>query len=414
MTSPAPGDTRSAASRHIVPFIVFTIFVDAVGFGIIMPVLPQLLMDVGRIGLADAIEIGAWIGFAMALATFFAAPVLGNLSDAFGRRRVLLLSLGGLVIDYILLTIVQTLPLLFLARIVSGIFGGSYGAAQAAIADVTQPDERARNFGYVGAAFGMGFIAGPVIGGLLGDQFGPRAPFVAAAVLAGLNFVYGLTLFPETLAPERRRRFDWRRANPLGALAAARAVPGLMAVAAILTVWQIASLVYPLTWSFYGMAQLGWTSSMIGFSLAFVGVLMALGQTFVTGPLVKRWGERKAASVGLTASTLGFVGYAFANETWMVFAIMLALTIQGLVQPSLMAMMSRRATAETQGEMQGISSMAMGVGSLVAPLLLTGTMARFTGADASIYFPGAAFIVAALFGLLALTLLRLLPKADAL
>lgn len=407
----APTDSAAARSRHIIPFIVFTIFIDAVGFGIIMPVLPQLIMDIGRIALADAIEVGAWIGFAMALATFFAAPVLGNLSDAFGRRRVLLLSLGGLCIDYVLLVVVDTLPLLFLARIISGIFGGSFAPAQAAIADVTAPEERARNFGFVGAAFGVGFIMGPVIGGLLGEM-GPRAPFVAAAVLAGVNFLYGLTLFPETLPPERRRRFDWRRANPLGALAAARAAPGMMAVAGILLLWQIASLVYPMTWSFYGIAQHGWSSRTIGLSLAFVGVVMALSQSFLTGPLVKRWGERKAASVGITAASTAFILYAFASETWMVFAIMLFLAIQALVQPSLMAMMSRRATPETQGEVQGISSMAMGVGNLVAPLLLTGTMARFTGPDAPVQFPGAAFVVAALFGLLALLMLWRLPKAD--
>ena len=403
--------SASARSRHIIPFIVFTIFIDAIGFGIIMPVLPKLVMDVGGTGLSDAIEVGAWIGFAMALASFIAAPVLGGLSDAFGRRRVLLLSLAGLTIDYALLVFVETLPLLFIARIVSGIFGGSFAAAQAAIADVTVPEERARNFGFVSAAFGVGFIAGPVIGGLFGEK-GPRAPFVAAAILAGLNFLYGLTLFPETLPPERRRTFDWRRANPVGALAAARAVPGMMAVAGILTVWQVASLVYPLTWSFYGIAQFGWTPRIIGFSLASVGVIMALSQFFLTGRAVARLGERNAASLGLLASITAYLAYAFATETWMAFAILLLFAVGAFVQPSLMAMLSRRATPETQGEVQGIAAMAMGVGSLVAPLLLTGTMARFTGPDAPVYFPGAAFIVSALFGLLCLILLRMLPTTE--
>ena len=403
--------TFPAASRHAVPFITTTIFIDAVGFGIIMPVLPQLVMQVGGIGLSDAIKVGAWIGFAMALATFFAAPVLGNLSDAFGRRRVLLLSLGGLTIDYLLLVVVGTLPLLFIARIISGIFGGSYAAAQAAIADVTTPDERARNFGFVGAAFGVGFVAGPVIGGFLGEM-GPRAPFVAAAVLAGLNFLYGLTLFPETLPPERRRPFDWRRANPLGALAAARVVPEMMAMAAVLTVWQVASLVYPLTWSFYGIAQFGWTPRIIGFSLAAVGAIMAISQLFLTGRAVARLGERNAASLGIIASVTAYFAYAFATETWMAFAILSLMVISAFVQPSLMAMLSRRATPETQGEVQGIAAMAMGLGSLVAPLLLTGTMAHFTAPNAPVYFPGAAFIVSALFGLVCLLLLRMLPKAE--
>jgi MFS transporter, DHA1 family, tetracycline resistance protein len=405
-SAPSP----SPATRHIIPFIVFTIFVDAVGFGIIMPVLPQLVMDVARVGLADAIGIGAWIGLAMAVATFFAAPVLGNLSDAFGRRTVLLLSLAGLAIDYVLLVFVETLPLLFVARVISGIFGGSYGAAQAAIADVTQPQDRARNFGYVGAAFGVGFIAGPAIGGLLGEM-GPRAPFIAASLLAAANFIYGLTLFPETLPPERRRRFDWRRANPLGALGAARATPGMIGVATVLTLWQIASLVYPLTWSFYAIAQFGWSAAMIGASLAVVGLVIALAQFFVTGPVVARLGERKAASIGLMASCTAYLAYAVADESWMAFAIMIALVPGALVQPSLMAMMSRRATPETQGEVQGVAAMAMGVGSLAAPILLTGTMAHFTGPDAPVHFPGAAFIVSALFGLACLLLLQLLPRA---
>ena len=396
---------------HAILFIVATIFVDAIGFGIIMPVLPQLVMDVANKPLDEAISIGAWIGFAMALASFFAAPILGNLSDAYGRRRVLLIALGGLALDYLLLTVVQTLPWLFIARIISGVVGGSYAAAQAAIADITAPEERARNFGFVGAAFGVGFIAGPVIGGLLGEM-GPRAPFIAAAILAGLNFLYGLTLFPETLPPERRRPFDWRRANPLGALNTVRAVPGVMAVVVILTLWQVASLVYPLTWTWYAIARFDWTPAIIGVSLAGVGVVLALSQIFLTGRAVATLGERNAASVGLVGASGCFLAYAFATQGWMAVAVTPFLAIGALVQPSLMAMLSRRASADTQGEMQGVASMAMGVGSLVAPLLLTGTMARFTGPDAPVDFPGAAFIVSTGFALAALVLLRQLPKAS--
>jgi len=397
------------ASRTI-PFIVVTIFLDAVGFGIIMPVLPQLVMEVGRIDLAEAIEVGAWIGLAMAVATFLASPVLGNLSDRFGRRRVLLLALGGLAVDYALLTIVQTLPWLFVARARSGIFGGSYAAAQAAIADITKPEERARNFGFVGAAFGVGFVAGPAIGGFLGE-ISPRAPFVAAAVLAAANMLYGLFIFPETLPPERRRAFDWRRANPLGAWKTMRALPGMDGVAGVLVLWQIASLVYPMTWSFYCIAQLGWTPGMIGASLAVVGVMIALGQVFVVGPAVARFGERDAATFGILVAVAVYIGYAFTTSTWGAFLLLIPIALQAPVQPSLMAMMSRRATAETQGEVQGISAMAMGLGQLFAPLLLTGTMAYFTAETAPVHFPGAAFIVAAFFGLLAIAMLRRLPRA---
>ncbi len=392
-----------------VPFILATIFIDAIGFGLIMPVLPRLLMNVGGIGLPQAIGIGAWMGLAMAVAAFVAAPVMGNLSDRFGRRPVLLMALAGLAIDYLLLALAHTLPLIFIGRILSGLFGGSYGPAQAAIADVTSPDERAKTFGFVSAAFGVGFVAGPMIGGLLSD-FGDRAPFYVASAMATVNFVYGLTVFPETLKPENRRAFSLARANPLGALATARKAPGMVRAMIVLLLWQIASLVYPLTWSFYAIAQLGWSDRMIGLSLGAVGVTIAVSQIFITGPMVKRFGERDAATIGLIAAIAGFIAYAFVRTTWMAFAAMIFIMLQSTVQPSLMAILSRRATPETQGETQGISSMTMGLGSIAAPLILTQPMAYFTGSDAPVHFPGAGFVIAAVFGVLALVQLRTLPR----
>ncbi|CAM3264500.1 MFS transporter [Sphingomonas antarctica] len=397
------------ARPHATLFVLVTIFIDAMSFGLIMPVLPRLLMNIGQIDLPRAMTVGAWIGFAMALATFFAAPVLGGLSDAHGRRRVLLLALGGLAVDYLLLAVAHTLPLIFIGRTMSGIFGGSYAPAQAALADRTAPEDRAKAFGYVGAAFGVGFIIGPAIGGLLG-QMGDRAPFYAASALAAVNFLYGTFVFPETLPPERRRPFDWSRANPLGAWRVAQATPGMARIAAILVLWQIASLVYPLTWSFWAIAQLGWSSAMIGASLAFVGVIMALAQGLFTGPAVKRLGERNAATVGLTAATCAFLLYPFVTASWQVFAIMIVIAVQALTQPSLMALLSRSATPETQGETQGIASMAMGLGTLAAPLLLTGVMAHFTGSGAPVHLPGAAFLVSAAFALVCIVLVRRLPE----
>ena len=398
------------ARRHSVLFIVAVIFIDSVGFGIVMPVLPRLLMGVGRLTLPQAIEVAAWMGLAMALASFVAAPVLGNLSDRFGRRPVLLAALAGLATDYLLLALADTLPLVFIGRVISGFFGGSYGSAQAALADITAPEDRARNFGYVGAAFGVGFVLGPAAGGFLG-LLGERAPFYAAPALAAANFLYGLTLFPETLPAERRRAFSWRRANPLGALAAVRAAPGMAGVVVVLALWQIASLVYPMTWSFYGIAKFGWASATIGASPAAVGVVIAASQLLVTGPLVRRFGERDAASIGLLSATAAFVAFAFVTRSWMAFALLGANALQALVQPSLTAMLSRRATPETQGEVQGVAAMTMGLGALVAPVILTGTMARFTGPDAPVHFPGAAFIVSALFAMVALLMLRRLPRA---
>jgi DHA1 family tetracycline resistance protein-like MFS transporter len=401
-----------SASRHTVTFVMVTIFLDAMGFGLIMPVLPRLLMRVGEIGLDQAISVGAWMSLAMALATFFAAPVLGNLSDAFGRRPVLLIALGGMAAHYAVLAVADSLALIVLGRVLTGVFGGSYAPAQAAIADVTGPDQRARNFGFVSAAFGVGFVAGPALGGLL-SEFGERTPFVVALVLSAANLVYGLTLFPETLAGENRRPFALARANPFGAWRFARSVPGMARLALVLLAWQVASLVYPLTWSFWGIAQLGWSDRMIGLSLAAVGIVIALSQTFITGPAVRRLGERDAAVLGIIGAGLGFVGYAFCTSTWLAFALLAAVAVQSLVQPSLMAMLSRGASPQTQGEIQGLAAMMMGLGSIIGPLVLVTPMAWLTGPRAPVHFPGVAFLIAALIALGALALLRGVPRRKA-
>jgi MFS transporter, DHA1 family, tetracycline resistance protein len=393
------------ARRHTQNFVFVTIFLDAMSFGLIMPVLPRLLMRVGGIGLDQAIAVGAWIGLAMALGAFFAAPVLGNLSDRFGRRPVLLIALAGMAAQYAVLAVADSLALIVLGRVLTGVFGGSYAPAQAAIADVTGKDERARSFALVSAAFGVGFVAGPALGGLL-SQFGERMPFIVALVLSAANLVYGITRFPETLGLENRRPFALSRANPFGAWRAARAVPGMARLAMVLLLWQLASLVYPLTWSFWAIAQLGWSDRLIGLSLAGVGVVIALSQTFVTGPVVRRLGEQNAAMVGILGATAGFAGYAFCTSTWLAFALLAAVAVQSLVQPSLMAMLSRGATAKTQGEVQGVAAMTMGLGSIIAPLVLVAPMAWFTGPQAPVYFPGAAFLSAAVIALGALALLR--------
>lgn len=394
-----------AAQRHQILFIVATILIDAIGVGLIMPVLPRLFMSVGHITLPQTISIGSWMGLATALATFIGAPIIGNLSDAYGRRTVLLVALAGMVFDYLLLATAPTIGLLFVGRVLSGLLGGSYGAAQASIADITGPENRARNFGFVGAAFGVGFVLGPAIGGLL-TTLSPRAPFYAACGLAALNFVYGLVLFPDTLKPANRRPFTLARANPFGAWQVLRAHPGMGGVAAVLLLWQLATLVYPLTWSFYTIAQLHWTDRQIGVSLAAVGVVIAVSQSLVTGRVVRKLGERDAASLGMIGAALGYIAYAFITRGWMAYALMLTVMAQALVQPSLLAMLSRRATPQTQGEVQGIAAMMMGLGSLLGPLVLTRPMAEFTRPDAPVRFPGVAFAIATVVAVAALVVLR--------
>ena len=399
----------SGPARHTQAFVMITILLDAMGFGLIMPVLPRLLMRVGSLSLDQAIGVGAWMSLAMALASFFAAPVLGNLSDAYGRRKVLLIALAGMAANYLVLALAQSLALIVFARVLTGLFGGSFAPAQAAVADITAPENRAKSFGLVSAAFGVGFVAGPALGGLL-SQWGERAPFYVAVALSAANCLYGLLLFPETLKPALRRPFSLARANPFGAWRVAAAAPGMRRLAVVLLLWQLASLVYPLTWSFWGIAQLGWSDRMIGISLAAVGVVIALSQTLMTGPLVRRLGERGAAQLGLVGAGAGFVGYAFCSSTVLAFVLMAAVALQSLVQPSLMAMLSRRASAAAQGETQGLAAMVMGLGSVLGPLVLVAPMAWFTSPAAPVHFPGAPFLIAALFAAAAWAVLRTTPQ----
>ena len=404
--SAAAADARNP---HALRFVMITILLDAMGFGLIMPVLPRLLMRVGSLPLEAAIDAGAWMSLAMAAASFIAAPILGNLSDALGRRKVLLIALAGMAANYLVLALAGSVGVVILGRVLTGLFGGSYGPAQAAVADVTDADDRAKTFGMVSAAFGIGFIAGPALGGLL-SGWGDTAPFYAALALASANFCYGLLLFPETLKPELRRPFSLARANPFGAWKTAAASPGMRRIALVLLLWQVASLVYPLTWSFWAIAQLGWSDQMIGLSLAMVGITIALSQVFLTGRAVKRLGERNAAQLGMLGAAAGFIGYALCGSTLVAGLLMAAIAIQSLVQPSLMAMLSRRADAAQQGEVQGLAAMIMGLGSIIGPVLLVKPMAWFTGPAAPVHFPGIAFAIAALVTIGAIALLRTTPR----
>ena len=396
-------------TRPVLIFAFMTILIDAMGFGLIMPVLPRLLMRVGEMPLDGTIGLAAWMSLAMAVAAFFSAPILGNLSDRFGRRKVLLIALAGMAAHYAVLAVAGSVMLIVLGRVLTGVFGGSYAPAQAAIADVTKPEERAKNFALVSAGFGVGFVAGPALGGLL-VQYGERMPFWVALALALINCIYGLIAFPETLKPELRRPFDWARANPFGAWRVAGKVQGLRRIALVLLLWQVASLVYPLTWSFWGIAALGWSDQMIGLSFAAVGIVIALSQMLITGRAVRRLGERGAATVGMIGAGLGFLGYAFTTTTWLAYALLAAIAVQSLVQPSLMAMLSRRATPETQGEVQGFAAMVMGVGSVIGPLVLVQPMAWFTSPAAPFDWPGVPFAIAAAITAAALILLKTTPQ----
>lgn len=385
-----------------VRFVLATIIIDAIGFGIIMPVMPNLLMEVGSMDVAAAARFGGLLSLLYAGFQFLLGPVLGNLADRYGRRPILLGSLAGYSVNFTLMAVAPNLGWLIAGQALAGIFGGTYGPAQAALADITKASDRARIFGYVGAAFGVGFTIGPVIGGVLGE-FGPRMPFFAAAALAAANFVYGMIYFPETLAQENRRSFDWRRGNPFGALKTLGRLPGVISLGIVLLLWQIASLIYPLTWGYYLIASFDASPRMIGISLTFVGVSLALVQFFLTGRIVARVGERRAAIIGLCAASTAFLGFAIAPHFPWAILVLLVMPFGSVIQPSLSALMSQRGSANNQGEVQGFTASIMSLGAMIAPITLNPTLAHFTAANAAQKFPGAAFVLALLIALIALS-----------
>lgn len=389
--------------KHAIAFIFMTVLIDTIGFGIVMPVMPRLLVELTGQPVASVTLIAGWLLTSYAVLQFLCGPVFGNLSDRYGRRPVLLLSLAAFALDYMMMGFAPTVGWLFLGRAIAGVAGAVYSPAMAYVADVSPQEKRAQSFGLMGAAFGLGFIIGPALGGLLGS-FGPRAPFFAAAALAAVNFIYGLIVLPESLPPERRRKFEWTRANPAGALSALMRYPAVLAIAGAVFLWQLGHQVYPSTWSFFAKLSFNWSEAQIGLSLAFVGVLMAFTQGFLTGKVVPRIGEYRAALVGMTSGIASMLALAFATQTWMAYAALLLGAVQGLAYPSMNAIMSKQMPPDQQGELQGAVASMMSLTTIVGPVLLTQTLGRFSSAAAPIHFPGAAFVLSALLALAALAL----------
>jgi DHA1 family tetracycline resistance protein-like MFS transporter len=397
-----------------IPIVLTILLIDSIGFGIVLPVLPNLIVQLGQVTLAQATRIAGYMLVAYAGAQFFAGPVLGNLGDRFGRRPILLFSAIAFALDYLLMAAAPTLAWLFVGRLVAGIAGATYGPANAVLADVTVPDKRGATFGLMGAAFGLGFILGPAIGGLMAG-LGTRAPFIAAAALAGSNALWIFTRLPETLPPERRRAFDWRQAHVFGAFKplfhAGGAAPLL--VAALL--WQLGHFVYPATWAFWAGLALHWDATAIGWSLAASGLAMALAQTFVTGRAIQRFGEARTVVIGMIVGALSFLGYVFVTQGWMVYAIIAFSALQGLVYPSLNALLSRMTDASHQGALQGGMASIASIAAIGGPLAMTQTLAF--GAEHG--EPGAAFLLAATLVLAALLIVlfgvvrRLKPVEEA-
>ncbi len=387
--------------KHALAFIFVTVLLDSIGFGIIMPVVPQLIMDVSGEPLSSAAQYGGWLMFVYAAMQFFSAPVLGNLSDRFGRRPVLLLSLLLMGGDYLLMGWAPSIAWLFLGRFIAGISASTYGIANAFIADSFPPEERAKNFALMGAAFGTGFIVGPVIGGFLGE-FGPRAPFYAAAALAFANVLYGFFVLPESLKPENRRRFQWKRANPFGAFNQLWRYPMVMGLVFAYFFYLIGHHSLPSVWSYFAIEKFGWSTTEIGFSLGAVGVCMILVQTYLIRRFLNRYGTERTAHIGLTMTIIAFLGYAFVPYGWMMYIVIVVGAAQGFIGAPLQSLMSSQVPADSQGELQGALGSMASLVSILSPPFMTQTFAWFSAASAPIYFPGAPFLAAAVFTLLGL------------
>lgn len=389
--------------RHALVFVGITVLLDIVGFGLILPVLPRLLVELTGDSVSQAAIDGGWLAFVYAAMQFVCAPILGNLSDRFGRRPVLLFAVGALGVDYLVMANAPTLAWLFLGRTIAGMAGASFTPAYAYVADVSPPEKRAQSFGLISAAFGVGFILGPALGGLLGE-LGTRTPFFAAAGLSLLNLVYGTLVLPESLAPEARRPFEWRRANPLGTLMQMRKHPVVLGLLGALFVWMVAHQVMPSTWTFYTKYRFGWSEAMIGGSLAVAGIVMATSQATLMRVLVPRWGERRTALTGIAVASLGYLGYGAATAGWMMFAWQVTWLLGALVMPSTNALMSHKVDRGAQGELQGAVASLFSLSSIVGPPLMTQLFGRFSASDAALHVPGAAFFASTLLAWIAFTL----------
>lgn len=385
----------SAPSKNAaLAILCLVIFLDAMSVGLVLPVMPELIIALSTLPVSRAAEIGGYLLFIFAAMQFLFAPLLGALSDRFGRRRVLLLAVFGFSIDYFLMAAAPTLLWLFIARFLSGIFGATYAAANAGIVDITAPEMRARNFGLAGAAVGVGLIFGPAIGGLLGD-INMRLPFLAAGLLTMALLIAGIFLLPETLPAEKRRAFSWARANPLGSLLSVAKSPIVLGVLIALFCVQLASQSYNSVWAFFTMEVAGWGPQEIGLSVALYGSLMALVQGVLTGPVVARFGEVRVAFFSIGIGVCIYLGLAFANSAGLILFWVIAGSLSGFAFPALQSLMSKYTAEDAQGELQGLVAASYSLTAIIGPLVMTQLFSAYTDRT-NAYFPGAPYVLASL------------------
>jgi len=383
---------------------MLTVMIDAMGIGLIIPVMPDLVQELGGGTLAQAAIWGGVLSTTFAVMQFLFGPTMGGLSDRFGRRPVLLLALTVMSLDYVLMAIAGSIWVLLLGRVIGGITAATQSTATAYLADISAPHERAARFGLVGAAFGAGFVLGPLLGGLLA-QYGTRAPFWVAAALSAGNVIFGWVVLRETVSAQTRRAFDWRRANPLGALRALGHLPGVRQLLLVYFIYHIGFAVYPAVWPYFGKERFDWSPATIGLSLALFGITMALVQGVLIRPLLARFGEKGTVIVGHVFNITSLIGIAVIASGFWVLILTPFAALGGIIPPALQGIMSARVARDAQGELQGALTSTSALAMIMSPMVMSYSFARFTDAQAPVYLPGAPFLLAALLSLMGLFVL---------
>ena len=385
----------ASQKNKAVYFVLVTVLIDVIGFGIIIPVLPKLLAEMNQIGINEASKYGGFLLTAFAIAQFLFSPIMGGLSAQYGRRPVLLLSLLGISIDYVILALAPSFTWLVIGRIIAGIFGASFTAASAYIADVSTDEDRAKNFGLLGAAFGLGFIIGPLMGGLFGE-IGVRIPFYVAAILAFINFVYGYFILPESLSLENRRAFEWKRANPIGVVQQLFSYKKIGYLLLVVFLLNTAVHAVNSNWSYFTMYRFEWSEITVGLSLAFAGLLISIVQAGFAQKISNKLGEPRSICYGIALYGIGMLLFAFANTSWMMFVFLIPYCSAAFCGPILKSYLVQQVPANEQGELQGGLTSIQSLTTIVGPLIMTGIFFYTTKDDTPFYFPGSAFLLAAI------------------
>lgn len=391
---------KETKKKSSIWFIFITLLIEIIGWGIIIPVLPKLISELGHTDISGAAKTAGWLIFSYSITQFLFAPMIGNLSDQYGRRKIILISLFGFFVDYLFLAFSSSLIWLFIGRILCGVAGASVTTATAYIADISSKEDRAKNFGLIGAAFGIGFIIGPVLGGILG-QYGSRVPFYGVSILCFINWLYGYFILPESLALEHRKKFEWKRANPIGAFLLFKKYPLIYPYLIALGLIYIASHAIQTNWSYFVIYRFHWNEKMIGISLGVMGLLVGLVQGGLVRFTSKRFGNEKSILYGFAFYALGMLLFSFSDKPWMIFAVLVPYCLGGIAGPALQAMVSNKISPRDQGEMQGALTSLMSACAVIGPVLMTNVFYYFTHNQAPFLFPGASFFLGFILMLIA-------------